>query len=120
MRDSNPRTQREQIYSLSPLTAWLTAQNFKGNLIAPHHSLRLCAGHSIFPNFLDSYVEMIANSTVEPALGFEPRTYCLQDSCSTTELCRHPEVTKSGRIVQKKYFSGQRFCSIIELLHRKV
>jgi hypothetical protein len=25
---------------------------------------------------------------LEPALGLEPRTYCLQGSCSTTELCR--------------------------------
>ena len=24
----------------------------------------------------------------EPADGFEPPTYCLQNSCSTTELCR--------------------------------
>ena len=25
---------------------------------------------------------------VEPTLGFEPRTCCLRNSCSTTELCR--------------------------------
>ncbi len=26
---------------------------------------------------------------VEPTLGFEPRTCCLRNSCSTAELCRH-------------------------------
>jgi hypothetical protein len=25
---------------------------------------------------------------VEPTLGFEPRTCCLRNSCSTAELCR--------------------------------
>lgn len=25
---------------------------------------------------------------MEPTLGIEPRTFCLQDRCSTTELCR--------------------------------
>src|SRR3954465_10733423 len=29
-------------------------------------------------------------STLEPAPGFEPGTYCLQDSSSTPELCRRP------------------------------
>ncbi len=33
-----------------------------------------------------SRIEM--RSKVEPAPGFEPRTCCLQDSCSTPELCR--------------------------------
>ena len=26
---------------------------------------------------------------LEPAVGLEPTTCCLQNSCSTTELCRH-------------------------------
>ena len=29
---------------------------------------------------------------LEPAPGFEPRTCCLQDSCSTPELCRRLRV----------------------------
>ena len=33
--------------------------------------------------FSDRTVEVM-----EPAPGFEPRTCCLQDSCSTPELCR--------------------------------
>ena len=33
---------------------------------------------------------------LEPAVGFEPTTYCLQNSCSTTELCRR-EPTLVGR-----------------------
>jgi hypothetical protein len=32
-------------------------------------------------------VDRIVRGVVEPTLGFEPRTCCLRNSCSTTELC---------------------------------
>ena len=34
---------------------------------------------------------------VEPAPGIEPGTYCLQDSCSTPELCRRSRPAAEGR-----------------------
>ena len=40
-----------------------------------------------------SRIEM--RSKVEPAPGFEPRTCCLQDSCSTPELCRRNSLEPS-------------------------
>ena len=39
-------------------------------------------GHA--PARLDGFVREL----VEPTLGFEPRTCCLRNSCSTAELCR--------------------------------
>ena len=62
-RDSNPRTQREQIYSLSPLTT--------------RPPLRL-------PNY-----QLPDLAPTKPVDGIEPPTGCLQNSCSTTELHRH-------------------------------
>ncbi len=31
--------------------------------------------------------DILHKRRMEPAEGFEPTTYCLQNSCSTTELC---------------------------------
>lgn len=39
VRDSNPRTQGEQIYSLSPLTTWLTAHTNYEIIIAEKRNL---------------------------------------------------------------------------------
>ena len=40
------------------------------------------------------------NRDVEPTLGLEPRTCCLRNSCSTTELCRRGrQCTKPSRSV---------------------
>ena len=39
------------------------------------------APHILFGSFCKSFLE--------PTVGFEPTTYCLQNSCSTTELSRH-------------------------------
>ncbi len=36
----------------------------------------------------DSCSSLSTNGGVEPTLGFEPRTCCLRNSCSTAELCR--------------------------------
>jgi hypothetical protein len=36
-------------------------------------------------------------SWLEPPLGFEPRTYCLQNSCSTTELRWLDDASKCSR-----------------------
>jgi hypothetical protein len=39
---------------------------------------------------------------VVPDVGFELTTYCLQDSCSTTELIRHAEMKAAQPIFELK------------------
>ena len=36
----------------------------------------------------DKVLFVSTDQGMEPTLGFEPRTCCLRNSCSTTELCR--------------------------------
>ena len=70
-RDSNPRRQCQQIYSLS-------------RLATPEHSQNLARHHR-------------GGSEEEPPTGVEPATRALQKRCSTTELRRRRHAEKSDK-----------------------
>jgi hypothetical protein len=50
--------------------------------------------------------ELVAERRLEPAMGFEPATACLQNRCSTIELRRRVTLRQPSLTEKKQTFPG--------------